>query len=33
MILDKDGSKPFDEKRNGLTLGAGAGNIVLKAEE
>ncbi len=33
MILDKDGCKPFDEKRNGLTLGEGAGFIVLESEE
>jgi 3-oxoacyl-[acyl-carrier-protein] synthase-1 len=33
MILDKDGCKPFDEKRNGLTIGEGAGYIVLESEE
>jgi 3-oxoacyl-[acyl-carrier-protein] synthase-1 len=33
MILDKDGCKPFDEHRNGLTLGEGAGFLVLESEE
>lgn len=33
MILDKDGCKPFDERRNGLTLGEGAGYLVLESEE
>jgi 3-oxoacyl-(acyl-carrier-protein) synthase len=32
MILDKDGCKPFDEHRNGLTLGEGAGFLVLESE-
>jgi 3-oxoacyl-(acyl-carrier-protein) synthase len=33
MILDKDGCKPFDEHRNGLTLGEGAGFLILESEE
>jgi 3-oxoacyl-[acyl-carrier-protein] synthase-1 len=32
MILDKTGCKPFDEERNGLTLGEGAGFLVLESE-
>jgi 3-oxoacyl-(acyl-carrier-protein) synthase len=32
MILDKTGCKPFDEKRNGLTLGEGAGYLMLESE-
>ena len=33
MILDKERCKPFDEYRNGLTLGEGAGFLVLESEE
>jgi len=33
MILDKDGCRPFDETRNGLTIGEGAGYLVLESEE
>lgn len=32
MILDRLGCKPFDENRNGLTLGEGAGYIILESE-
>lgn len=32
MILDKTGCKPFDEARNGLTLGEGAGFLMLESE-
>jgi 3-oxoacyl-(acyl-carrier-protein) synthase len=33
MILDNENCKPFDEDRNGLNLGEGAGYIVLVSEE
>ncbi|MEP6683264.1 MAG: beta-ketoacyl-[acyl-carrier-protein] synthase family protein [Parafilimonas sp.] len=33
MILDKDYCKPFDENRNGLNLGEGAGYVVLVSEK
>lgn len=33
MILDKDYCKPFDENRNGLNLGEGAGFIVIETEK
>lgn len=33
MILDKERCKPFDEYRNGLTLGEGAAFLVLESEE
>jgi len=32
MILDRNGCKPFDEERNGLTLGEGAGFLMLESE-
>jgi len=32
MILDNDYCKPFDENRNGLNLGEGAGFIVIESE-
>ena len=32
LILDKDYCKPFDENRNGLNLGEGAGYVVLVSE-
>lgn len=32
MILDRTGCKPFDETRNGLTLGEGAGYLMLESE-
>jgi 3-oxoacyl-[acyl-carrier-protein] synthase-1 len=32
-ILDKEPSKPFDEKRNGINLGEGAAYLVLESEE
>ena len=32
-ILDKEPSKPFDEKRNGINLGEGAAYVVLESEE
>jgi 3-oxoacyl-(acyl-carrier-protein) synthase len=31
MILDRNGCKPFDENRNGLTLGEGAGYIMIES--
>jgi 3-oxoacyl-[acyl-carrier-protein] synthase-1 len=30
-ILDKNGCKPFDEERNGLTLGEGAGYLMIES--
>src|SRR6478735_2497710 len=33
LILDNDWCKPFDEHRNGLNLGEGAGYVVLVAEK
>jgi len=33
MILDKDMCRPFDETRNGLNLGEGAGYVVLESAE
>lgn len=33
MILDKDPCKPFDENRQGLNLGEGAGYLVLVSEK
>jgi 3-oxoacyl-[acyl-carrier-protein] synthase-1 len=32
MILSKDKCKPFDDKRDGITLGEGAGYLVIEAE-
>jgi 3-oxoacyl-(acyl-carrier-protein) synthase len=32
MILDNTGCKPFDDNRNGLTLGEGAGYLMLESE-
>ncbi|HNR41460.1 MAG TPA: beta-ketoacyl-[acyl-carrier-protein] synthase family protein [Bacteroidales bacterium] len=32
MILDKKGCRPFDEDRNGLTLGEGSAFIVMESE-
>jgi len=33
MILDREHCKPFDENRNGLNLGEGAGFLMLESEE
>jgi 3-oxoacyl-(acyl-carrier-protein) synthase len=33
MILDRNGCKPFDEERNGLTLGEGAGFLMIESED
>ncbi|MDD3645075.1 MAG: beta-ketoacyl-[acyl-carrier-protein] synthase family protein [Bacteroidales bacterium] len=33
MILDKTPCKPFDQNRSGITLGEGAGYLVLETEE
>ncbi|OIP05383.1 MAG: beta-ACP synthase [Bacteroidetes bacterium CG2_30_32_10] len=33
MILDATGCKPFDNKRNGLTIGEGAGFLVIESEK
>ncbi len=33
MILDKEGCRPFDENRQGLTIGEGAAFLVLETEE
>jgi 3-oxoacyl-(acyl-carrier-protein) synthase len=32
MILDKNGCRPFDEERNGLTLGEGSGFLMIESE-